>query len=271
MLEANSTDSDVRSAREEAIKEILSYKINLDQRLDLLLNYRQRFFLKNDSSNLTSLLDHPYSDLCTLIDEMSTSYVAPAYHYNSYIDNLIKDLTWGDNKYSIDESLWESNVLRRVKYQSDIQSVFLSIKTCLDRLVSIFSYYVKGISTSTTFGRYKVSGKASGLMSKVNELKNTDDLMAYIEKSYHEWIKFAVSPRDTISHYNDLSRGYFFDSSTGFEIPIHGSRKLMSNSADEDTFTFISVKAFIDKWYEFFARVIGELIERPLVVEQARF
>lgn len=261
---------EVLKKRSQTIDEMESYKIDLESKLDSILNVRQKFHLKYQELELDALEDHAYLDLCTIINEMATSFTAPAYHYNSYIDNLIKDLTWDDMKYTLEESKWESNLLRRVKYQADVQSVFLSIKTCLDRLIAIFTYYFRGISPSTTFGRYKDSGKATGLMSKVRELKESDNLMGYIEESYHKWIKLAVSPRDTIAHYNDLQINYHFDTETGFEIPTHGNGKILDSSFTSKTFAFTSLKSFIDDWYVFFEKVIQGLINRELISERAR-
>lgn len=261
---------DAENNRNEAIREIQSYAFDLESKLDEILLARQNYYSRYQELNLNIGTDHAYLDLNILINEMSTSFVTPAYHYNMYIKNLVNDLIWDDVKYQTEESEWESNVLRRVKYQADAQSVFLSIKTCLDRLVSIFTYYFRGVSSNSTFGRYKESGKPSGLMSKVHEFKDSDELMRYIESEYHKWIKFAVSPRDVITHYNDLQILYYFDSKTGFELPIHGGSKLLNSDATSTSYGFVSLKEFVDQWYQFFSVVMQELLKRDLITERTR-
>ncbi len=263
-------EKEIKQSQTEAIEYLEALKFDLDDISDIPLTLRQNYFMKFNALGLSDNEDNPYLDLSTIMNEMLVSIIAPAYHFNTYIKNVIKDITWEDYKYSVNETEWISSTIRRAKYQADAHSIFLSIKMALDRLVAIFTYYYKGLSSSTTFGRYKDSGKAAGLMSKVNELKNDDPLMAYIEKSYHQWIKEAVSPRDIITHYNDLQICYHFDSKTGFEFPIHRASKLLNNETSSMSYGLTTLKEFSDHWYEFFNEVMKFLLQKELITNQAR-
>ena len=220
------------------------------------------------------------------MNEMLASYTAPAYHYNNYIEAIIRDMFWDDIKYEIPEEEREWGALRRAKYQMEVQAIFLSIKMALDRLVLVFSYYYRGVSTDTTFGRYRDNGRPRGLMSKVNELKDSDDLMTYIESAYHQWIKIAVSPRDMITHYNDLAIHFEWDSDLATIIPSHVNQRIIEkknegrtpnnkSAVDQqekigNTFSFVHLCHFVSSWYEFCERIISSLIERPLISERPR-
>jgi hypothetical protein len=264
------TEETILQQRKEVIEYFNSLSYNLDNIAEIALKTRQDFYNKFHELQLPISQDHAYLDLSTLINEMIASFIAPAYHLNSYIKNLLKDLTWDDEKFSLDENDCKSGIIRRAKYQADAQSIFLSIKMCLDRLVAIFTYYYKGISSSTTFGRYKDSGKATGLISKVNELKENDHLMAYIDENYHKWIKDAVSPQDVITHYNDLQIMYHFDSKTGFELPIHGSNKLLDSQSPGMEYGIMTLKEYTENWYDFFNNVMQSLLSKNLITEHSK-
>ncbi|MRS25596.1 hypothetical protein [Bacillus sp. RIT694] len=75
----------------------------------------------------------------TLVQPMLSSYLAPAYRFNGYIDAFKRDIVWDDIKYEMAEENWISSTLRRDSYQIDVQAILLSIKMALDRMVAIFS------------------------------------------------------------------------------------------------------------------------------------
>ena len=132
----------------------------------------------------------------------------------------------------------------------------------LDRLVAIFSYYYRGFSSETTFGRIKGNGKAQGFMSTVVRLADTDELMAYIKEQYLSWIKQAVSPRDIITHQNDLGLTFHWDSQSCTEIPLHIEEKSLRRIdpvAQQPRFHFASLKELTSNWYTFFDHVVAEL------------
>jgi len=259
--------NEISEEREKLKNYLISSKYDLDNLVDILFSHSFKVLLEVESLKN----DDPYHDIMALIEQMLPSYLAPAYHYNYYIDALITDIFWDDIKYNIPENEHLSNKLRVASYQINMQALFLSIKMALDRLVLLFSYYYKGFSTSTTFGRYNEKGKPTGFMSKVNELKDKDSIMEYIEEQYQEWIKIAVSPRDTISHYNDLAQGYIFDSKTMSEIPIHINERLFLNIDNNYSFNVFNLKTIVEYWYAFFDKIISELLKKDLVINITKY
>jgi hypothetical protein len=269
-------------------------KYNLDDILNKIISIRQSFFIKGNSEEEEKKFpteifktknkngkqveipidQNVYSDLITIIDSMSPALTAPFHHYNNYIDYFIKDFMWDDIKHkkNITNSS-DSSVLRKVKYQIEVQSLFISIKIGLDRLVGIFSYYYKGINSNTTFGRKKESGKYRGFMATVNDKKENDSLCKFIFEEYESWIKVAVAPRDIIIHYNDLGLFYEFDSELKIDIPSHYNEKLLKSKGDTSTsyaYTYEHLKKFTEIWLEFIERVYDELIKMDLINYQVR-
>ncbi|MEV9639809.1 hypothetical protein ABZ756_03830 [Mammaliicoccus sciuri] len=61
-----------------------------------------------------------------------------------------------------------------------VQALFTSIKTALDRIIPLLTFYYSGVSLESTFGRIKENGKTKGLMSVVIQLKDNDDIMEFI-------------------------------------------------------------------------------------------
>ena len=82
--------------KDELINYLISTKYDLNDKIYELMNFRQKYYLKYDDLNINKDT-HPYIDLTTIVNEMITSFTAPAYHYNLYIDNLVVDLTTYDN------------------------------------------------------------------------------------------------------------------------------------------------------------------------------
>lgn len=113
-----------------------------------------------------------------------SSFIAPAYDYNEFIDALVLDAWWDDIKHSLNESEWISSALREHKKNIVFQNCLLSIKMGLDRFVSLFALYYKGFSNNSTFGHIDCGDngriKAKGFMSYVLENKNKDDVLRYI-------------------------------------------------------------------------------------------
>jgi hypothetical protein len=230
--------------------------------------------LAETSESSKGLSDHPYFDLTTIINEMLPSYLAPAYHYNNYIDAIMTDITWDDIKYDTQEEEWISNIRRRANFQIEIQALLLSIKTGLDRLVSIFSYYYRGFSLDTTFGRIKDNDKPQGFMSTVVENEENDELLKFIKSEYLKWIKLAVQPRDIITHYNDLGLIFEFKPDLLLTTPIHFSERLVktkeTKNMDVSRFTYEDILFFSTNWYYFFDKVMNELLKRELVITSVR-
>ncbi|WP_435356595.1 hypothetical protein [Emticicia sp. SJ17W-69] len=218
-----------------------------------------------------------YVDLITLIDTMYPSLIAPFHHYNNYIDFYCKDFLWDDIKYDLDEDEpRDSNTLRKIKYQIEIQALLMSIKAGLDRFVSFFSYYFNGISPHTTFGRYKKEkDKYDGFMYIVNAKKEKDSLMAFIHAEYFDWIKIAVAPRDTITHYNDLGIYYEFNSEIQGDIPVHYNERLIKEKGQAVSPVFVysyqTIKGFTESWHKFISKTFLELLTKDLITYHPKF
>jgi hypothetical protein len=208
---------------------------------------------------------------------MYPSLVAPFHHYNNYIDYFIKDFLCDDIKYSLaEDDLRDSNKLRRIKYQIEIQALLISIKAGLDRFVSLFSYYYKGIAPHTTFGRFKDDkDKFEGFMFTVETNEEIDPLMEFIHKNYFDWIKIAVAPRDIITHYNDLGIYYEFNSEIQGDIPVHYNERLIKEKGKENlptnVYTHDTIKEFTESWHKFIKHTFSELLKKDLITYNPKF
>lgn len=287
---------EAESNRKSFAEKVTSTKYDLDNLLSEFMKISMTFYEKGTSpeehakfpiKDLVTRVDEKevsvpvilnvYDDLITLINAMYPSLVAPFHHYNNYIDYYIKDFLWDDIKYSISEDdPRDSNVLRRTKYQIEIQALLMSIKAGLDRFVSFFSYYYKGISPHTTFGRFKEEKqKFEGFMHTVASNKDTDTLMDFIHTNYFDWIKIAVAPRDTITHYNDLGLYYEFNSEIQGDIPVHYNERLIKEKGKENLPIYVyshdTIKEFTESWFKFIQQTFGELINKELITYYPKF
>lgn len=267
--------NEIENQRELIRTELLTSKFELERIIDVINRTSIDYFNMLPESTLSLLeRESPYCDLCELFHAIKPSYVAPAYHYNAYVDALLYDVFWDDIKFDIPKEQWISNVQRKVSFQIEAQTLLLSLKMALDRLVAIFSYYYPGFSNKTTFGRIKDNGKAKGFMSTVISLSNTDKLMAYIKEQYLSWIKQAVSPRDIITHQNDLGLTFHWDSESCTEIPLHIEEKTLRKTdpvAQQPRFHYASLKEFTCNWYTFFNHVVGELQQKTPIRKATPF
>lgn len=275
---------------------INSTKYNLDELLSEFMGISMKFYEKGTSNDeqkkfpikefiiqqngqdvIIPVSLNVYDNLITLINSMYPSLVAPFHHYNNYIDYYIKDFLWDDIKYSLAQNdQRDSNKLRRTKYQIEIQALLMSIKAGLDRFVGLFSYYYKGIASHTTFGRLKDDkGKFDGFMFTVATNKDTDKLMEFIYKNYFDWIKIAVAPRDTITHYNDLGLYYEFNSEIQGDIPVHYNERLIKEKGKESLpiyiYTHDTVKEFTESWHTLIQHIFTGLIEKELITLYPKF
>lgn len=156
-----------------------------------------------------------------------TSFIAPAYNYNCYLDLLINT----NLKHMNHESNEHSNYINYL-YTIHIQNVFVSIKSLLDRIVTILSFFYPGVSIETTFGHI-TGNKSKGFMSVVSKGVEKGDLfMKFIYDEYENWIKDVVQPRNTIMHYNDFDTSYHW-TNDGREFPVFKEVKLFSDNADD--------------------------------------
>lgn len=214
----------------------------------------------------------------TLINTFETSYLAPAYHFNAYVDAIIYDNMKNSSCLPPDED-GLSNAGRRLAFQIQAQTTLYSLKSALDRFVGILSNWYSGIATSSTFGRVSETSKPRGLVGFALS-KQGDPIMDFIVKEYKLWIKDAVEPRDVITHYNDLVTSFTFDPHFGLEFPIHHVVKLSppkkrnpegenQNSIDAQSeraaraITAAYLRESVVRWYDFADHILDALFVMP--------
>jgi len=148
--------------------------------------------------------DNPFTNAAASVDAIRISYLAPAIHFNYYLDWLLFDFECerGLHPIHFNEDR-PSNTARRTHFEAFAHAVLIALKSGLDRLVTIAAQFVPGISGHMTWGRIK-DGKSSNFMSVVIRGKDRDDLLEFLRNEYTSWIEKAVVPRDDIIHYADL-------------------------------------------------------------------
>ena len=233
-------------------------------------NFINKIFQKEQLQSLTTL--NLKSTLSAYLSYSRTSYLAPAYNYNCYINLLIEDnLNRVNNKSSLEYT--------DTYYTIITQNILISIKSLLDRMVPIFSFYYSGFSLNTTFGHLDLNtNRGSGFMKHVQSItrKTTDPLMSFIYEEYCSWINRIVEPRDTIIHYNDLCSEYRVTHDNR-QFPMHHHTKIFGDSHDERTFDYDdgfyykSLMKNIQDTYYFFDTILNNLTSREIICRKDHF
>ena len=184
----------MNSKVKELAKDVRGLKLDPEMLLDIIETARMRFYLLYDQS---FSFEEAYIDISCEIESIVSSLLAPCLQLNNYLDCSAADIEWDEIKFNVEDiSGYPSGKLRRVSTDVYGTSVLISIKSALDRLVRILSYYYPGISSHTTWGRYKDSQRKEGFMGVVRNRTDEDELLNYFHTEYHDWIKDAVAPRD---------------------------------------------------------------------------
>lgn len=237
-------------------------KIDLLEKKNFLCEITDKFSMKEADSP-----QEIYSTLSYFLSSSKSTYLAPAYNLNNYLDNLHSYNLYIVNGGSRDEA----NLLKE-KFGIDVHAIFYSIKCLLDRLVPILSFFYSGFSLSTTFGRISESGKAKGLMSRVLEIHKQDKIMNFILEEYHSWIQIAVGPRDLITHYNDLDlrEHWTFDNRL---VPIHLETKIFEDSDElfPNDFSYKSLSERVNDTYHFIDTILYNLLDRDIKLTKQHF
>ncbi|MCT8975008.1 hypothetical protein N4T77_00195 [Clostridium sp. CX1] len=230
-------------------------------------SFEEYLFVKEDHQ--TSLK----SNLHGYISYSKATYLAPAYNYNKYIEHLIEyNINIMNKKYSKNLECYEQ------LFTIEIQNIFISIKCLLDRLVTILSFYYKGISITSTFGRISENNKANGLMSEVLKRKENDELMGFIYSEYNSWIKEIVEPRDIIMHYNDMYCNVHY-TADGREFFMHSNIRIFDEnrndswdlpSPDEGHY-YKSLMKSVQNVYEFFDTTFEVLKKKNIIYQRYHF
>lgn len=159
-----------------------------------------------------TLFDDPFVEVSTQVDALRASYLAPCVHLNMYVDWLVFDQ---ECERGLHDPAWNegrpSNIARRSHLEVAVHSILISIKSGLDRLISVAALYLPGVAPHMTWGRIE-DGKSSNFMSVVERGRGADELLDYLFKEYKEWISTVVAPRDDIIHYADLLTTWHFQS-----------------------------------------------------------
>ncbi|CAM1359049.1 hypothetical protein TPENAI_10249 [Tenacibaculum litopenaei] len=211
---------------------------------EILEKYRQYEFEAN------------LAEICLKLYNFKISYLAPAYHLNRF-DTVTKEYYEIDLPNIFKKGVIDENeiTLSLTKLHLEFNSVLYSIKMSLDRIVFFMSKFYKGITPHNTFGRITEGGKPKSMMAEVVRLKDSDEIMKLIYINYKDWISEAVKPRDTITHYENLSLDF---------LPIDNFKSTLTFShSDKNIKNFgrTELKNYIDKWYLF----IDELLNLILV------
>ncbi|WP_437481873.1 hypothetical protein WME75_39735 [Sorangium sp. So ce1014] len=257
-------------------------KLSLEERIDQAETNKMRFFVRSplepndlqivhayfppdqcppalpDSPALSpwpwGLSSDPFVEVSTAVHAMRASYLAPCVHLNMYVDWMIFDAECENGMHSpfeYDEGEERpSNVARRTYMEVCVHAILISLKSALDRLVSVVAHYMPGIGPYMTWGRIE-NGKSSGFMSIVEQGRERDELLAHLFKEYELWISTVVAPRDEIIHYADLQTIWTFRSSVteSGEIephitPVHASSREDDAPAFDPNGLSASVRAY---------------------------
>jgi hypothetical protein len=188
-----------------------------------------------------------YENISTAVDSIRSSYLAPGLQLNNYLESTATDLEWEETKYDLAvDAPRPSNMLRRVRPDVYAASVLLAIKSGLDRLVRIFSFYFKGIAPHTTWGRYRADGVPSGFMTVVAEGKLGDGFLHYLHDAYGAWIQAAVAPRDALIHYRDAESRWHF---LAEERALTQTHVVTDADGTDSAYGLATLCDYVENWY----------------------
>lgn len=208
-----------------------------------------------------------YIDVRTLLERTKTSYISPAIYINEYLDSLID---YNLNLVNYKDLLKEQIFLERCNVY--FNSVIISVKTLLDRMCPILSFYYPGISLESTFGREKSDGKYKGLMSVIAERKDSDQLMRMIFELYEDNLKHLIKPRDTVIHYNDMTSELSYTTDSIVILKHYNFKIFQYNDIDPDDFYYYKdMTSSILELYKIFNVMLVDLSKRKVVYRNSHF
>jgi hypothetical protein len=160
-----------------------------------------------------------------------------------------------------------------------VQNLLISIKSGLDRLAAVLSFYYSDLQFYSTFGRIDDNGKTKGIMSIAVKNKDKDELCAFIFDQYHHWIKDVVDSRDSVIHYNDMEieSKYSYDQREFF---MHRDRIIFSDNdfTDEELIEnysnghyYKSLRTTTEEFYELYDNVFKILMKREINYKTKHF
>ena len=246
----NEIDS-VIAQRTELKDYLCQHKLDLEQKVDQLITWANCFNICNIERTHEGVQVDPH-ELTLFLNNIRPAFIGPAYSLNKYIDAYVEDIFWDDIKHEVDAEKRTSASLRAISITIEMQNCLLLIKSGLDRLVRLFSFYDRGIAATSTFGRIKENGRAKGFMSQVVSKKDTNPMYSFIYDEYIQWIQECVRPRDAIVHYSDFATSYGYDSGTITEHPVGINDRENGLAVD-----FSSLVEYVNRYYRFFDRIIS--------------
>jgi len=263
----------MKKTRKDIASEVRSLKVDPELMLNLIGTAKMRIFILAEKSEMTrdllpiyfngkltppkipnglgdDYVRETFQDIACEVDSITSSVLSPCIHLNNYLESSAFDIEWDDIKHDIgDLDGHPSGKLRRISADIYASSILISIKSGLDRLVRILSWYYPGISSHTTWGRYKENAKKEGFMGVVRKGRETDELLQYFHEQYNCWIKNAVTPRDLLIHYQDAVPDWNLDSNSGALIQSH----VLGNEKDGfHGYDIHTLKQYVSNWFDFF-------------------
>lgn len=238
----------------DLFEKIISTKYDLEeiayQSLDMEIRFNTSI-QQNIANNLE------LSKTALWLRKSRPSYISAAYCYNNYVDAFVTD-SFYDHFEKYDECKISMG-LRSAQVIIELHNTLISIKSGLDRLVSIFSEYYRGISKNVTFGhkKIKIDGTVSytSFLSFCYQMKDKDEVFSYILSEYEKWIANCVEPRDAVVHYGDFFNLYEFFADGCTEMPIS-----INQSTNENLEINIrKLQDYVEKYYVFMNNIIKHL------------
>ena len=177
-----------------------------------------------------------------------TSLFSPAYNFNNFMQSYINYLENTDEHFHVTD-------ISFIEYFCSIHNCLISIKSGLDRIGQLFSYYYKGVAKYATFGHIDKKGKYTSFLAFVNQKINANKedaiIFQYIMDNYNQWIKDCVSPRDQVIHYNDLTYCESYNEEFELSEPIAISNNMIK---------FSVINQYINNFYKFVDKIFEYLL-----------
>lgn len=221
------------------------------------LNQRiEKFDQINESINRKVYGSDEFLKLSLILVEFRFNYIAPQF----FLERLIEtEKEYFETK--MDDMMLKGVVDQNSMYNSlldlklEVNNLLINIKMSLDRIVKILSLFYRGFASSSTFGHINEDGKTKGFMSYVAKHQAEDKLISFIFENYHQWIKFAVLPRNQIMHYENLI--------IGFPIDLQKNELSISYQPTGNfNFTIEDLKQYTNNWYTLIDEIFKTLEKR---------
>ncbi|MFW9853707.1 MAG: hypothetical protein ACFFFG_01510 [Candidatus Thorarchaeota archaeon] len=226
-------------------------------------------------TNLNGYRNPELSDAIEILGEEFPSFLAPAYHFNQYLNYLSQDVAEFGRILPI-RHIVPFNAVGKATLNSSLlliefEDTLISLKIALDRFVRVLIKFFPA-AKGTTFGGINKKEKSRGFMSEVvrgKEGKRTGKnaatwfISTYIYDQYFDWIQDVVIPRDELIHYFGALLQYKEIANVNLDQKTLLStqhwvriRKKTQNELDLDAneilVTTDQISGYVTKWYEFF-------------------